>query len=235
LYESLQFEKAIELSRQLLRTPRKFTKDDLLLIHQFTAYAFFNLGKPDSARKHFVTILDMDPNYQLDPVTTSPKIIRYFNDLKTALKSRAVETTIAYTRYIFIKDPRPGAAWRSAILPGWGQWYKGQREKALWIGTAFGVSTAFTLVAALLEKHYHQKYLDSNQPSTISDRYNTYNFWYKTRKVSLALVGTVWLASFADALWAPYAPPATAPSSPRPRIGIKWQENTPVFVLNLPF
>ncbi len=232
LYESLQFEQAIDLSRQLLRTPQKFTKDDLLLIHQFTAYAFFNLGQPDSARKHFVTILAMDPNYQLDPVTTSPKIIRYFNALKQAFKNRSVETSIAYTRYIFIKDLRPGAAWRSAILPGWGQWYKGQKKKAMWVGTAFGLNATFTVVAAFLEKHYHQKYLDSKQPSAISKNYDTYNFWYKTRKVSLALLGTVWLASFADALWAPYVP---LPASPQPKVSLNWQNNIPTFLLAIPF
>jgi tetratricopeptide (TPR) repeat protein len=230
LYESLQFEKAIDLSHQLLRTPQKFTKDDLLLIHQFTAYAFFNLGKPDSARKHFVTILAMDPNYQLDSVTTSPKIVRYFNDLKRTLKDRTVETKIAYIRYIFVEDRRPGAAWRSALLPGWGQWYKGQKKKALWTGTAFGLSATFTVAAALLEKHYHQKYRDSKLPSAISKNYDTYNFWYKTRKVSLALLSTVWLTSFADALWAPYAT-----ISSRPTISIEWQKSTPTFVLALPF
>ncbi len=232
LYESLQFEKAIDLSRQLLRTPQKFTKDDLLLIHQYAAYSFFNLGKPDSARKHFATILAMDPNYQLDPVTTSPKIIRYFNDLKQALKNRSVETRIAYTQYIFVKDPRPAAAWRSAVLPGWGQWYKGQKKKAMWVGTAFGLNATFTVVAALLEKHYHQKYLDSNRPAAISKNYDTYNFWYKARKASLASLGVVWLVSFADALWAPYAPTTT---SPRPIISIEWQKNIPTFGLALPF
>ncbi len=209
LYQSLKFEKAVQYSRQLLRSDTPFTKEQLILIHQFTAYAFFNLAQTDSARKHFVDILIMDPQYQLDPVTTSPKIIRFFNDLKKELKQKKLNFKIAYTRYVFVPDPRPGAAWRSALLPGWGQYFKGQKKKALGLASAFAASGTFTLVAAILEKNYHRKYLDTRQPDALAKNYDLYNRWYKIRKRSLYVMGIIWVASFADALWAPW--PAQAP------------------------
>ncbi len=204
LYQSLKFEEAIQYSRQLLRSDTPFTKEQLILIHQFTAYAFFNLAQTDSARKHFVDILIMDPQYQLDPVTTSPKIIRFFNDLKKEMKQKKLSFKVAYTRYVFVPDLRPGAAWRSALLPGWGQYFKGQKKKALGVASAFAASGIFTLVTAILEKNYHRKYLHSQQPDDMAKNYDRYNRWYKTRQIALSVMGGIWIASFLDALWAPY-------------------------------
>ncbi len=203
LYESLKFEEAIKYGRKLLRSDIPFTKEQLLLIHQFTAYSFFNLAQPDSAKKHFVDMLAIDPHYQLDPVNTSPKIIRFFNAIKKEMKQNQLKYSIAYTKYVFIPDRRPSAAWRSAVFPGWGQYFKGQKKKAIGFAAAFSAAGTFTLIAAIMEKDYHQKYLDSTQPRTIGKNYDRYNNWYKTRKISFIVTGAIWLSSFADALWAP--------------------------------
>ena len=204
LYESLEFEKAVKYSRTILRENLPFSKEQLLMIHQFTAYAFFNLGKPDSAKKHFITILSIDPDYQLNPVITSPKIIKFYKEIKKEFASQKLAKNIAYTRYVFLEDLRPGAAWRSLLLPGWGQYYKGQKIKSKWIGVTFGCVSAFTILTIFMEKNYHKKYLDSKTPSEISKQYKNYNSWYKLRKISYITLGTVWLSSFFDALWTPY-------------------------------
>ncbi|NOX90191.1 MAG: hypothetical protein GXO77_14320 [Calditrichaeota bacterium] len=205
LYESLQFEKAIDLSRDLLKSNIKFSPKDLILIHQFAGYSFFNLGQPDSAKKYFLTILTIDPDYQFDPVNTSPKIIKFFNRIKQNYRNQTLNAApIPYTRYVFLEDLRPGASWRSAVLPGWGQYYKNQKQKAKWMGGAFLTSAGFSLISLYLENHYHQKYLNSVKQQDISRNYDRYNLWYKTRRVSSYITASVWLASVLDALWTPY-------------------------------
>lgn len=205
LYESLQFEQAVALGRSLLKSDHVFNREELLTIHQYSGYAFFNLGQIDSARAHFLSLLTIDSGYRLDPVNTSPKIIRFYNKIKKAyLQKRVKESNPAYVKYVFVEDPRPAAGWRSAILPGWGQYYKKQLQRGRIYGVAFVTAGVAALTGFALEKYYHQKYLDSKIPAKINDNYDKYNFWYKTRRVSLYLTAIVWGASIADALWGPY-------------------------------
>ncbi|HQU70988.1 MAG TPA: DUF5683 domain-containing protein [Calditrichia bacterium] len=72
-----------------------------------------------------------------------------------------------------LKSPR-GAILRSAVLPGWGQWYNEKRWKALLV---LGVNATL----AGTSWHYHQRWADSNDAGTpdksLRDRRNTYN-WY---------------------------------------------------------
>lgn len=49
-----------------------------------------------------------------------------------------------------------GAAIRSAILPGWGQWYTNHPVKALIIGGTFGASIGTTI-------YYHSRYARENE------------------------------------------------------------------------
>ncbi len=214
LYDSLQFEKVISLSRQLLKQPEQFQPDDLILIHQYSGYAFFNFGQPDSAKKHFLAILNIDPEYEFDPVRTSPKIISFFKKIKETYRQElSQKKLIAFPRYVFLKDPRPEAAWRSLALPGWGQMFKKQKKKAYLFGGAFVTGVAATLVAYQLESSYHEKYLQSTEPSAIKDNYDRYNLWYKTRKISTIATAGIWLWAFADALWTPFEKVALLPKS----------------------
>jgi len=205
LYEALQFEKAVALSRSLLKSDYSFTREELITIHQYAGYAFFNLGRADSARSHFLSLLSIKPDYRLDPVNTSPKIIRFFNTIKKDfLQQRLNASGAAYVKYVFIEDPRPGAGWRSAVLPGWGQYYKKQPLRGKIYAAGFASAAVSALTALVLEKHYHDRYLGSTVPAAIKDNYDAYNFWYKTRRLSLYLSAAVWSVSVADALWLPY-------------------------------
>ncbi len=206
LYESLQFEKAVQLSRLLLKTTRITSPQELITIHQYAGFSFFNLGQPDSAKKHFFTILSIDPEYQFNPVNTSPKIIKFFNKIKENYqKSASSDNQKGYVRYIFLQDLRPGATWRSALMPGWGQYFKGQKKRSKIFGAAFWGGVTISAVSYLLENHYHQQYLDAKIRSDIQDKYDTYNFWYKTRRVSLYFTAAVWVSSVLDAFWVPYS------------------------------
>ncbi len=227
LYESLQFETVIQIGHQLLKHPEQFSPDQLATIHEFMGLAYFSLGNLDSARSHFVSELKLDPTRQLDPVRVSPKIIEFFEQLRQALQQATAQVTfVPYTRYVFIKDRRPGAAWRSALLPGWGQWYKHQRRRAKIIGGAFLGTTVVTGVALYLEKRSRRNYLRSKQPDEIRKNYNQYNFWYRNRQVGVHLVIAIWALAVGDALWTPAAPLKIEPAvnnPPAPGVRIRFQ------------
>ncbi|HHJ52765.1 MAG TPA: hypothetical protein ENJ89_06180 [Caldithrix abyssi] len=206
LYESLQFEQAIQLSQRLLRDDTITNPQDLITIHQYAGFSFFNLGRPDSAKKHFLTILSIDPEYEFNPVNTSPKIITFFKKIKEKYQiNRDTDRQVAYVRYVFVRDLRPGATWRSALLPGWGQYFKGQKNKGKILSSSFAGGALLTITSYLLERNYHQKYRDATSQSEIQKNYDAYNRWYKARHYAMYFTAAVWTISVLDAIWAPYS------------------------------
>ncbi len=223
LYEALEFDKAISTGQELVKTNLEFNKDELSIIHQFVALSFYNMGKIDSARSHFLSLLSINPGFELDPIKVSPKIISFFNQLKEETQSVPADNTIGYTKYVFMEDLRPGATLRSFILPGWGQLYKHQKRRGYIIGGAFVASLAATVVSLYLEKTNHDKYLESTTPSTIEENYQTYNDWFKRRKLLTISTISIWAVAILDALWSPY-----------PHGGISIDNNNLSFSVNIP-
>ncbi|RMG61493.1 MAG: hypothetical protein D6715_13545, partial [Calditrichaeota bacterium] len=184
LYRALQFEQVVERGRALLQSERNLTLDQLKQIHQFMALSFYTLGQVDSARSHFLSLLSLDPQFELDPVTVSPKIIAFFEELKARWAARvtAQPTDAPFVRYVVVRDPRVDALWRSAIFPGWGQRFKGQKHRGLLFSSAFLVTGLATGVSWVLEKQAHDDYLASTDPQAIESNYRDYNRWYKRRR-----------------------------------------------------
>lgn len=204
LYEALEFEKAIHAGQSLLSSERRFAKEELVIIHQFMALSFYHIGDTDSSRSHFLSLLSIDPAFELDPIKVSPKIIDFFSQLKAEVGNAQESRAIAYKKYVFVEDLRPGATLRSFILPGWGQFYKHQRKKGYVVGAAFLTSVAATGVSAYLEKKHHDEYLDSINPTEIEENYQTYNDWHKRRQFFVISTLSIWAVGVLDALWSPY-------------------------------
>jgi tetratricopeptide (TPR) repeat protein len=205
-YDAFEFDNAIAAGNELLKTRGQLASEELEFLHQYLALSFYNTGQLDSARAHFLSLLSINPKLELDPVTVSPKIIDFFNDIRKDYQELSGSTGQTFhTQYIFVEDLRPGAAWRSAILPGWGQFYKKQKTKGYILGGAFWSSLIATGIAWLNEDRAHQDYLASTSPEDIESNYSTYNKWYKTRRTLTVTTGMLWVVTVGDALWSPYA------------------------------
>jgi tetratricopeptide (TPR) repeat protein len=205
LYEDLRYEEAIKFGQQILRDEDYLSANHLEYVHQYMAYSFYNIGKSDSARVHFLSLLSINPEIELNPLITSPKIIDFFNQTKSNFQEVSDnQNIISYPKYILIEDKRPDAAWRSAILPGWGQYYKGQPARAYVFGAAFVTSAAILGVSIVNENKYKDDYLESTDPDDIAQKYDRYNNWSKARQISTFTTIGIWLLSFADALWSDY-------------------------------
>lgn len=204
LYETLEFNKAINTGQRLLKSNQQLKREELITINNYMALSFYNISKLDSARSHFLTLLSIHPDFELDPINVSPKIISFFNQIKKEVKSSQTENTIGYTKYVFLEDLRPAATFRSAIIPGWGQLYKNQKRRGYIIGGVFIASLIATGTSVYFEKDSHNKYLDSTTPNSIEDNYNTYNGWFKKRKLFTITTISIWAVAVLDALWAPY-------------------------------
>ena len=213
LYDELRFEEAIQSGHKMLSANEYLSATHLEYIHQYMAFSYYNIGSSDSARVHFLALLSINPEYELDPLTTSPKIIDFFTQTKTDFQDiDARQNILPYPKYIFIEDPRPSAAWRSAILPGWGQYYKMQPSRAYIFGGSFITSAIVLGISVANENNYRDSYRTSTDPEEISGYYEKYNNWSKVRKISTYTTVGIWLLSFADALWSDYPQIEITPS-----------------------
>lgn len=205
LYNDAAFSEAIGLARQLLHAERAHLPEELIFLHQYAALSFYNTGDLDSARVHFLSLLSIDPETRLDPVEVSPKIIEFFEAIKGERPEPVPSATgPGYTRYILLDDLRVGAGWRSAFLPGWGQFYKGQKTRGSVLGGAFWGSLIGAGVSYLKEKTAKDDYRDATAPAAISEAYDRYNRWYKTRRTLSAVTVALWAITVADAGLSPY-------------------------------
>ncbi len=202
-YRSLQFETVIKQGRTLLAQQQSLSPEQLAKIHEQMALSFFSLGELDSSRSHFLSLLSLYPDWKLDPIYVSPKIIAFFERLKQESAHQQSVNAVPYTRYVIVTDPRVGATWRSLLIPGWGQWYKAQKKRAYLFGGVVGLTLLGTGISALLESSAHQAYLNARDEQTIRQQYDRYNFWYKTRRTFTVLTFLGWTLNVADALWTP--------------------------------
>jgi len=207
LYDDIKFDEVVTQAREMLAQPARYNREQLSAIHAYMALAFYNLGQQDSSRAHFYTVLTLTPDYAPDPVKVSPKIIRFFERIRDIfLQDQQKLAAVSYTRYVFVEDIRPRAGLQSFMLPGWGQYIKGQHDKAWWIGGVFSAGALSAGIAYLLEKNYREAYQQEIRPDLIQSRYDAYNSASKVRRVFIYSTLLVWAYAIGDAFWAPYQP-----------------------------
>lgn len=223
-YDDVRYEDAISTGQEILEKSAEFSIDQLAFVHQYLGLAFFNIGQQDSARSHFLSWLSIDPQASLDPVTTSPKIVAFLEETRSKQLMPVPKSEVSFSHYLIRQDPRPSATWRSMLLPGWGQSYKGQKTRAMIIGGAFISAAGAAGVAWWQESRSHDRYLDSMTPEDIASNYDTYNSWYKTRRNLTIVAISAWAIAAADALWyAGGTPQANVSQQGHLQLGMRWK------------
>ena len=95
-----------------------------------------------------------------------------------------------------LKSPA-NAAFRSAAVPGWGQFYNGDTVRGVVYLSAFASAAAVAIGSGVLGAQAEDEY-NRNIPSTVDEREKG-NAHYDRVSFALAGMGVVWLASIADA------------------------------------
>jgi len=212
LYSEIIFEDVITQGQKLLRENNSLNKNMLEEIHKYLALSFYNVGEQDSSRSHFYSLLSLNPDFEPDPVKTSPKILSFFQDIKNSFQKEdeAEIAALPYKSYVFVEDIRPKAALRSLAFPGWGQLYKDQDSKAYILGGSFLGSALVTAITYSLEQNRRDTYLDENNPAKVDSRYDDYNNMSKARRVFQYTAIAIWAVSISDALFSEYTPQVIA-------------------------
>lgn len=204
-YTELHFTEAEIKATSALKEYQRFTQEQLTEIHKILALVYYSQNKEPKARQEFELALSLDPTLELDPLLVSPKILDYYEQLKTAWVRRQqsrndVRDSKMEVRYVLVADPRPAAAIRSVVLPGWGQRYKGEKKKGVLLTTLWGIGVAGSLAAHLARDNAENKYLSEIDPAKVGARFDTFNRLHKIRNNLILFSATVWIYSYIDAI-----------------------------------
>ncbi len=199
-YEELDFDLALATADSIIASERGYTPDELVEVHTIAALVHIARNQPSAARPHFVSALSIDPDLELNPANASPQALELFRSVRSDLASGQAFESSSAIRYLRVNDPRPAAAYRSMLIPGWGQLYKGQRTRGyvfmgLWAATAAG-----TLSAHIIRHDREQAYLDETVPSQVQSRYDDFNRWHRIRNNLAIAAAATWVVSYLDAL-----------------------------------
>jgi len=193
-YNTGEYEKAIAELERALNVLYKLKQNDRVEAYKYLGYSYVAFGDVVKAKESFKRALSINPDLKLDPATVSPKIIQVFEQARAEMPKTVVGDTIpeepAYKRVDYA-----GAALRSAVLPGWGQMYKGDVGKGRIVMIGALSSLGGAIVSGILEKKTHNAYRNDPNGGT----YGTYNFFYNITRICLVGFAGTWLFGVFDA------------------------------------
>lgn len=199
-YRELEYEQAEQTAREMLSEYQQLTIDQLVEVHRLLGLIEISQNDRAAARRHFEAALSLNPNLTLDPTLVSPKIIDFFREVRRsylAEAARSVSDSVA-VHYRLIPDPRPEAALRSALLPGWGQLYKGEAGKGRILMGIWGVSAGGAVLAHILGRAAENP--QENNLEFLGEEATSAEWWKDARNGFLVTAAGTWLFSYLDAL-----------------------------------
>ncbi|RPH97420.1 MAG: hypothetical protein EHM72_13585 [Calditrichaeota bacterium] len=208
-FRAFDYQAVVSLTDSALVEKENFSREQLIRLHEVRAAALYSLNQLHEAFTSYMEILKLDPNYTLDPVLTSPKLVSFFKEIQAGFQ-KSSETSPAESSIVRIDTVREvystAPFYRrvlppSLILPGAGQWLAGSKKKAVPL-VVFSTLTMIWAVDASLDCREKQKvYLQSIDPAEIESHYDDYNAAYKTRNALWIAYALIWGYAQADLLF----------------------------------
>ena len=200
-YEDLDFSVAEARIEAALAVYERFSPSELSDLHTLYALLYFARNEIDAAERQLDQALQLTPTMQLDSLETPPQLLELFANIKKNYQSVAAPSSSTQeVRYLIIQDPRPAAALRSMMIPGWGQLYKGESQKGWLLIGMWGATAGGTILSHINRKRAEDRYLNAITRDQISSRFKTFDTWHKLRNnLALGALG-VWVYSYLDAI-----------------------------------
>lgn len=131
--------------------------------------------------------------------------------------TRKSETGLLYDYWILMKVPKPeykgikiptqqgyglSPVWRSVLIPGWGQFYKGESEK----GWCLIISETAAIPTFFISRYLSQNYSRKAENERDYDKRKFYNDWsnrlYTIGTISVIIAGTIYVYNIFDSITA---------------------------------
>lgn len=208
-FKQFQYDSVIVMSDRVLNSDKIISPQTKIEIYRMRAISYYSLSRLNSSFNCFVEILKLDKNFQLDESTTSPKIIRFFDDIKKGFieqqKTPVQTIEIVKTDTVRLVSDTGNAyrnsLFRSIVLPGWGHSYIKRKKKGLLLGGLSVAAFAGSVYSTMECSNKQELYLNEIDKSLIDARYNDYNSAYKMRNSFYSVFAALWLYSQIDLLF----------------------------------
>ncbi len=211
-FEAFNYTEVISKADSLIKFNLNLSNSQLIEILRMKAISEFSLLNDLAAKNSFISILQMNKDYQLDSARTSPKIISFFNDVKAKylaeLNKQEQLNLAADSLYSFklrqqrerVESKFRNSVIRSLVLPGLGQLYLGEKTKGLLLTSLSAVSLGSMIYFIIDSNNKERDYLNSSDPAAVQNNYDSYNNSYKLRNTSIITFAVLWLYSQIDLL-----------------------------------
>ena len=199
-FTAFQYKKVVQLADSLLRNRSRLSQKDVLEILRMKAIAYYVLDQNEMAVLTFIEILKIKPDYQLDPLNNSPKIIRFFESIrKNYLKNRQPQTTLPAKKekgqIVSLRQWQTmrSAMYKSMIWPGLGHLLSGQKGKGAFLMIASLLSASASGYLIWQTHVLEERYLNAVEQADIDRKYKKYDQSYRLRNAALISYGVLWL------------------------------------------
>jgi hypothetical protein len=211
--ENFDYQDVIHTAGIVLVNKDNLTQVQLEKIYTLLGIAYFSTSKNDSAQIAFKNLLMINKDFSLDSSQVSPKVIAFFNLVKSnhAAENNKInisnETNVDSASLVKIQTLEEeqanlkGAFFRSVILPGWGHLYLGNDTKGALLLSGGIISLGLSIYYIIDTKNKEKKYLGEIDPNLIAGEYNSYNTSYKIRNGLLISFAVIWLYTQFDLLF----------------------------------
>jgi len=164
---------------------------------ELLGFAYVAMEQDSLARIEFVTILKSYPTWKRDPRDTPPKILEEIG--KARIEFDEWRNSPPWER-LSAEQLRFNASWRSLVLPGWGQYYKGQKARGAVVASLqiLSLVTLAVLQAEVNRRHNIYEDREGNEAITAYDEYT--RVWRARNAVGYVALG-IYIGAYLDALY----------------------------------
>ncbi len=191
-FRAFKYQQVLEKGNFLLSDPY-VTKNDSLTILKYMLSAAYSLADTVAAKKIIRQIIKCDPQFSLNPIETSPKIIEFFEHVKKQIREHKPLIVIPKKQTV-IKEPvtlPTRAIIFSTLLPGAGHLHQKLKKRGWWFsGLSAGILSG-ALYATIETSKRQDAYLTAKPGDDFDRLYDRYNSAYKIRN-ALWAVFAIW-------------------------------------------
>lgn len=197
-YDAFDYEKSAELLTIAFRYIDRFPPQERIEVYKYAGFIAYQKGNVTLSSSHFWKILEIDPSYSLDPISTPPKLLTLFQKTKIEFLQDLNERL----NRLRSGNGSRNFPWRAFLFPGWEQWHRGYRTRGILLATTgLGLSAGWIYSALMAEKK-KDEYVGASNPAQISALYDSYNSHYRRQYYIGYAFAALWLLSQADlTLW----------------------------------
>ena len=201
-YKEGEYEDALVSLRTAAAQPDELSELQRAQVYQYMAFCEIAHSRREEAKQHFRTALELNPLMNLEDPDISPKIREVFREVKLEIANepdvsnpvRPTFTGNARSQRVSALD----AGWRSALVPGWGQ-FATQRKSAGMVVAGSAVVAGGALVYTQLNASKARRFFDAAPAGQKQEQYDQLKQFNGYRNIALGAVAAVWTGAAVDA------------------------------------